>query len=92
MTWPLQALVPILALVGLAAAPGARQDTYPKNPAIDAVNYAYRLELTDMSDALAGELTLDVRFTAAGVTAAPRPGQRDGRPPGQGDARGRGPR
>lgn len=69
MTWPLQALVPILALVGLAAAPGARQDTYPKNPAIDAVNYAYRLELTDTSDAVTGELTLDVRFTAAGVTA-----------------------
>lgn len=69
MTWPLQALIPALALVGLGATPVARQDPYPKNPAIDAVNYAYRIELTDTSDALAGELTLDVRFAAAGVTA-----------------------
>jgi aminopeptidase N len=69
MSWPVQMLVPSLALLGLATAPATPRDPYPKNPAIDAVNYAYRLELTDTSDAIAGELTLDVRFTAAGVTA-----------------------
>lgn len=45
-----------------------RRDTYPKNPDIDALNYAFRLELSDSSDFIAGELTLDVRFVASTVT------------------------
>ncbi len=57
-----------LALL-LFAAPETPRDTYPKNPGIDALNYAFRLELTDTSDAIAGELTMDLRFVAAGVQA-----------------------
>jgi aminopeptidase N len=44
-------------------------DTYPKNPGIDALNYAFRLELSDSTDAMVGELTLDLRFMATGVRA-----------------------
>lgn len=58
-----------LALLFSVAAPAAPRDTYPKNPGIDALNYAFRLELSDTSDAIAGELTMDVRFVAPGVRA-----------------------
>jgi aminopeptidase N len=47
----------------------AMVDTYPKNPGIDALNYAFTLELSDTTDAIAGELALDVRFVAAGMRA-----------------------
>ena len=58
-----------LALVVAFGPPSAARDTYPKNPAIDALNYAFRLELSDTSDAIAGELTLDLRFLATDVRA-----------------------
>lgn len=65
---------PWLALCALLIAPSsppstaneAARDTYPKNPGIDALNYAFRIELSDTSDAIAAELTMDVRFVAAG--------------------------
>jgi aminopeptidase N len=61
---------PLVAALLLAVAPpSAVRDTYPKNPSIDALNYAFRLEVTDTSDAIAGELTMDLRFTVAGVRA-----------------------
>lgn len=44
-------------------------DTYPKNPNIDALNYAFRIELSDDTDEIAVELTMDVRFTGEGVKA-----------------------
>ena len=56
-----------LALLMPFVTPWAPLDTYPKNPAIDALNYAFRLELSDTTDAIVGELTLDLRFMAAGV-------------------------
>ncbi|MCU0650330.1 MAG: hypothetical protein MUF00_20260, partial [Gemmatimonadaceae bacterium] len=57
-----------LALFGAFLSPMAMLDTYPKNPGIDALNYAFTLELSDTTDAIAGELALDVRVA--------RPGQR----------------
>ena len=57
------------ALLMAFGSPSAARDTYPKNPAIDALNYAFRLELSDTSDAIAGELTLDLRFLATDVRA-----------------------
>lgn len=51
------------------ALPPSVRDTYPKNPGIDALNYAFRIEVTDSSDALRGELTMDVRFVSADVRA-----------------------
>lgn len=42
-------------------------DTYPKNPGIDALNYAFRIEIADSTDAIHGELTLDFRIVSADV-------------------------
>ena len=59
-------LTAALALLGAASAPlGA--DTYPRQPGIDALNYAFRLVLSDSTDEISGELTFDLRIVAAGV-------------------------
>ncbi len=42
-------------------------DGYPKNPKIDAINYAFKIELSDETDEIICELTFDVRFLGAGV-------------------------
>ncbi|MYC89235.1 MAG: M1 family peptidase [Gemmatimonadales bacterium] len=42
-------------------------DTYPKNPAIDALNYAFALTLSDETDMIAGEATIDLRFLEAEI-------------------------
>ena len=57
----------LATLVSLAAAPSVAFDTYPKNPGIDALNYAFRIELSDTTDAIVGEMTLDLRFLAPNV-------------------------
>lgn len=44
-------------------------DTYPKNPKIDALNYAFRISLSDAADEIAVELSMDVRFVGEGVTS-----------------------
>lgn len=69
MSRRLPAVSASLALLMAFAPPSAPLDTYPKNPAIDALNYAFRLQLSDTSDAIVGELTLDLRFLASGVRA-----------------------
>lgn len=73
LTLVMQSLAAKAALKGVFAVTHSplpdRRDTYPKNPNIDALNYAFRIELTDSSDAISGELTLDVRFLAATVPA-----------------------
>ncbi len=56
-----------LAMLAAFVVPTAPLDTYPKNPAIDALNYAFRLELSDTTDAIVSELTMDVRFLATNV-------------------------
>jgi aminopeptidase N len=47
----------------------AAADTYPRQPGIDAVHYSFRLSLSDQSDVIEGEASLDVRFREDGVTA-----------------------
>src|SRR5258708_39553415 len=42
-------------------------DTYPRQPGIDAQHYIFRLTLSDDSDEIAGEATIDLRFVADGV-------------------------
>jgi aminopeptidase N len=42
-------------------------DTYPKNPNIDVINYIFKLELSDNTDEIAGESTIDVSFLADGI-------------------------
>lgn len=58
-----------LAVLAAFVLPPSARDTYPKNPGIDALNYAFRIELTDSSDALRGEMTMDLRFVSADVRA-----------------------
>lgn len=61
-----------LALMAALTAPAThavpRTDTYLRNPGIDAVNYAFRLELTDSSNAIRGELVFDLRVLSADAT------------------------
>ncbi|MBK7907561.1 MAG: M1 family metallopeptidase [Gemmatimonadetes bacterium] len=52
-----------------AVASSAARDTYPKDPSIDAINYAFQIELSDTTDAITGTLTFDVRFLATTVRA-----------------------
>jgi hypothetical protein len=42
-------------------------DTYPRNPDIDIQHYVFALTLSDASDEIAGEATIDVRFVRGDV-------------------------
>lgn len=37
-------------------------DTYPRQPGVDALNYVFRLTLSDDTDEILGEATIDLRF------------------------------
>ncbi len=43
-------------------------DNYPKNPNIDAINYTFRISLSDTTDEIRCEETIDIRFLSADVT------------------------
>ena len=43
-------------------------DDYPKNPKIDILNYAFRILLSDSTDKIECEATVDVHFIGEGVT------------------------
>lgn len=45
----------------------ALADHYPKNPEIDALNYIFKLELSDDTDEILCETTIDVRFRGEGI-------------------------
>jgi len=61
--------LPLLCLaIALAAAP-VHADTYPRNPRVDVLHYAFTLDLQDEDDRIAGTAAIDVRFTEAGVTS-----------------------
>lgn len=42
-------------------------DGYPKNPNIDIINYIFKIELSDTTDEISVDLTVDVRFVTKGV-------------------------
>ena len=42
-------------------------DTYPKNPNIDVRNYVFRLTLSDETDVITGQATIDCRFLVDGI-------------------------
>lgn len=60
-------LILVLPLYTFAVLP--LTDNYPKNPNIDVINYNFRIELSDTTDEIACEETIEVRYLAAGVTA-----------------------
>jgi aminopeptidase N len=43
------------------------RDTYPRQPGIDVQHYAFRLTLSDDTDEISGEATVQFRFVTAGV-------------------------
>ena len=57
----------IIALLVLAFAIVAFADTYPKNPSIDVIHYAFKLELSDKTDEIIGEATVEVNFLTDGI-------------------------
>lgn len=42
-------------------------DGYPKNPNIDIINYIFKIELSDTTDEISVDLTVDVRFVEKSV-------------------------
>ncbi len=64
--WKLNfAVISWLLMVGLSSP--AFADNYPKNPKVDALNYAFRIGLSDASDEITCEVTIDIRFVGEGV-------------------------
>jgi aminopeptidase N len=62
------ATVGITVFLCLAAAAALRADTYLRQPDIDAIHYAFTLELTDTSPDITGSAAVELRFMKAGVT------------------------
>jgi aminopeptidase N len=61
-------LIGLLLIIGLPISAKAFLDTYPKNPNIDVINYVFKLDLSDSTDEIIGEATVDVRFLVDGIT------------------------
>lgn len=59
-------IILVLPLYAISAVPFS--DNYPKNPNIDAINYTFRINLSDSTDEIRCEETIDIRYLAAGVT------------------------
>jgi aminopeptidase N len=55
------------ALLILLMSPSLLADTYPKNPKVDVLNYVFRIELSDNTDAIKAIATVDVRYVGVGV-------------------------
>ena len=55
-------------LAGLLCAIQLCADTYPRQPGIDARHYIFRLSLSDDTDEIAGEATIEFEFVQDGVT------------------------
>ena len=61
-------IVPLLLAALTITAARAAADTYPRQPTVDALHYAFQLALNDQNDEIVGEATITIRFTGAGVT------------------------
>ncbi len=61
----------------------SRADTYPRQPGVDIVNYAFHLTLSDDTDVIEGEASIEFRVVQDGVStltldlAQPKPGAPD---------------
>jgi aminopeptidase N len=63
----LPALAALTALTFARGAGPALADTYPRQPGIDILHYAFSVTLRDDSDEIEGETRVDVRFNEDGV-------------------------
>src|SRR5215470_8071852 len=64
---PMRRFIPLLVLLSICASLSSA-DTYPRQPGVDALHYIFRLTLSDESDELVGETTVDLRFIRDGLT------------------------
>jgi aminopeptidase N len=62
-------MIRFLALASLIAPPVALADTYPRQPDVDAVHYAFQLTLADESDAIEAEAVIELRFLRDGASS-----------------------
>ena len=60
---------PILALTLLILPATVLADNYPRRRGIDAVHYAFQVEIGDRSNEVVGEATVDLKFTEPGQTS-----------------------
>jgi hypothetical protein len=58
----------ILAGVMMLLSPPCPADTYPRQPGIDVVHYAFHLTLRDEADEIEGAATIDVKLLQDGLT------------------------
>ncbi|MEO8597054.1 MAG: M1 family aminopeptidase [Candidatus Solibacter sp.] len=71
----------VWAAVWALSAALAHADSYPRQPAIDALHYAFTITLSDLTDEITAQSTAELRFLQKGVTqvfldlAAPRDGK-----------------
>ena len=54
--------------VGLFLDGRVAADTYPRQPTVDVLHYAFSIGLTDATDEIEGEATVDLRFAREGTT------------------------
>src|ERR1039458_5980170 len=62
----METALPLFALALTLALPLAA-DNYPRQPGVDVQNYVFRVTLSDDTDEIAGETTVDVRFVQDGL-------------------------
>jgi len=60
-------LISFLLISSIASNAIVPTDGYPKNPKIDALNYIFNIELSDDTDVISCEVTVDIRYRDAGV-------------------------
>lgn len=57
----------LMLILCWATATKARTDGYPKNPKVDAINYAFNIHLSDESDEIVCEVTIIIQYKDKGV-------------------------
>ncbi|MEO8361973.1 MAG: M1 family metallopeptidase [Vicinamibacteria bacterium] len=55
------------AFLTMASVQPSHADTYPRQPGVDILHYGFRLTLSDASDVIDGEATIDLRVMKDGV-------------------------
>ena len=57
----------LLACLAAIAPVSLAADTYPRQTGVDAVHYVFRISLDDLSNEIAGETTVTVKFLEEGI-------------------------
>ena len=68
MSIPRYAPLAQILCLALAGASAARADTYPRQPGVDITHYAFHLKLSDDTDRIEGEATIEFRVVRDGVS------------------------